>query len=243
MADTFLNVNIDHIATVRNLRNTIFPDPVQAAFIAEQSGANGITVHLREDHRHINERDIKILRQTVQTNLNLEISANEIMVNLACLLKPDYCCLVPEHHMKIITKHGLDLIKEYKKIDKLINILHNNDIKVSLFIDPLIEQIETAAKLNTDYIKLNTGAYTILSKQHNDKFYIELDNIKQAVLFATSLGLLIHAGHGLNYYNIAPIVKLNQIKVLHIGHSIISYAMIYGLKYAIKHMLQIIRIL
>ncbi|MCV2502435.1 MAG: pyridoxine 5'-phosphate synthase [Candidatus Lightella neohaematopini] len=241
MANTLLNINIDHIATVRNARNTIFPDPVQAAFIAEQAGANGITVHLREDRRHINERDIKILRQTIQTNLNLEISANETMVNTACLLKPDYCCLVPENRMEITTENGINLVKEYKKIDKLINILHNNNIKVSLFIDPIIEQIEIAAKLNTDYIELNTGNYTILSRHYNDKFYAELDNIRQAASFATSLGLLVNAGHGLNYYNIIPIIKLNQIKILHIGHSIISQAIIYGLKYAVKQMLQIIR--
>ncbi|MCV2500061.1 MAG: pyridoxine 5'-phosphate synthase [Candidatus Lightella neohaematopini] len=243
MANTLLNINIDHIATIRNARNTIFPDPVQAAFIAEQSGASGITVHLREDRRHINERDIKILRQTIQTSLNLEISANEMMVNTACLLKPDYCCLVPENRMEITTEHGINLVKEYKKIDKLINILHDNNIKVSLFVDPIIEQIEIAAKLNTDYVELNTGNYAILSKNYNNEFYVELDNIRQAASFATSLGLLINAGHGLNYYNIAPIVKLNQIKILHIGHSIISQAVIYGLKYAIKQMLQIIRML
>ncbi|MCV2508730.1 MAG: pyridoxine 5'-phosphate synthase [Candidatus Lightella neohaematopini] len=243
MANTLLNVNIDHIATVRNARNTIFPDPVQAAFIAEQAGASGITVHLREDRRHINERDIKILRQTIQTNLNLEISANEMMVNIACLLKPDYCCLVPENRMEITTEHGINLVKEHKTIDKLINILHNNNIKVSLFIDPIIEQIEIAAKLNTDYVELNTGNYAILSRNYNDKFYIELDNIRQAASFASSLGLLINAGHGLNYYNIAPIVGLNQIKILHIGHSIISQAVIYGLEYAVKQMLKIIRML
>ncbi|MFI0488973.1 MAG: pyridoxine 5'-phosphate synthase [Yersinia sp. (in: enterobacteria)] len=234
MADLLLGVNIDHIATLRNARGTIYPDPVQAAFIAEQAGADGITVHLREDRRHINDRDVRILRQTLQTRMNLEMAVTDEMVGIACELQPHFCCLVPEKRQEVTTEGGLDVAGQVDKMTIAVSRLSEAGILVSLFINADMRQIDAAVAVGAPYIEIHTGAYadaiTELERQ------AELVRIAKAASYAASKGLKVNAGHGLTYYNVQPIAALPEMHELNIGHAIIGQAVMTGLAAAVNDM-------
>ncbi|URJ33186.1 pyridoxine 5'-phosphate synthase [Candidatus Blochmannia vicinus] len=234
MSNLLLGVNIDHIAALRNARNTAYPDPIHAAFIAEQSGADSITVHLREDRRHITDRDVKILRKTIQTAMNLEIAATNEMTNIACMLKPHYCCLVPERRQELTTEGGLDIINKSNKLQNIICKLIDSGIRVSLFIDPDEQQINAAYNTGVSYIEIHTGMYSNAIDQKTQN--LEYKRIKKSIQYAIDNGLKVNAGHGLDYHNVLPIAMLQGIQELNIGHSIISRSMFCGLSKAIKDM-------
>lgn len=239
MSDVLLGVNIDHVATLRNARSTMYPDPVYFAYIAEQSGADSITVHLREDRRHITDRDVKLLRDTIQTTMNLEISMAEEMIEIACLIKPDSCCLVPENRRELTTEGGLDVIFNFKKLKDVIDTLVNVGIKVSLFIEPDNQQISAAYDVGASYIELHTGAY---ANAKNKKIRsLEYKRIKESVLFALNFDLKVNAGHGLNYHNVQSIAMIPSIQELNIGHSIISRAISCGLFQAVRDMKRLLQ--
>ncbi|WP_312239841.1 pyridoxine 5'-phosphate synthase [Pantoea sp.] len=239
MAELLLGVNIDHIATVRNARGTNYPDPVQAAFIAEQAGADGITVHLREDRRHITDRDVRILRETIQTRMNLEMAVTDEMVGIACDIKPHFCCLVPEKRQEVTTEGGLDVAGQQEKINAAVRQLSDAGILVSLFIDADHRQIEAAVASGAPYIEIHTGAYA--EAEEGRLRQTELSRIRKAATFAASLGLKVNAGHGLTYHNVLPIAALPEMHELNIGHAIIGRALISGLADAVKEMKQLIR--
>lgn len=239
MSKLLLGVNIDHIATIRNARGTIYPDPVNAAFIAEQAGADGITVHLREDRRHITDRDVRILRQTLQTRMNLEMAVTEEMLDIACEIRPHYCCLVPEKREEVTTEGGLDVAGQLEKMTAAVARLHAADIKVSLFIDPDMQQIDAAVAVGASFIELHTGAYA--DAETEDAQAMELAKIAAAAEYAAGRGLMVNAGHGLTYHNVAAIAALPEMHELNIGHAIIGRAVIDGLKNAVADMKQIMQ--
>ena len=239
MADLLLGVNIDHIATLRNARGTIYPDPVQAAFIAEQAGADGITVHLREDRRHITDRDVRILRQTIQTRMNLEMAVTDEMVDIACELQPHFCCLVPEKRQEVTTEGGLDVAGQIDKMTIAVSRLSEAGILVSLFIDADMRQIDAAVTVGAPYIEIHTGAYadapSDLARQ------AELVRIAKAAAYAAGKGLKVNAGHGLTYHNVQPIAALPEMHELNIGHAIIGQAVMSGLAAAVTDMKVLMR--
>lgn len=237
MADLLLGVNIDHIATLRNARGTQYPDPVQAAFIAEQAGADGITVHLREDRRHITDRDVRLLRQTIQTRMNLEMAVTDEMIDIACELKPHFCCLVPEKRQEVTTEGGLDVAGQLDKMTVAVERLTQAGIWVSLFIDPDQRQIEAAVSVGAPYIEIHTGAYA--DAECELKRQAEFERIAQAARFANERGLKVNAGHGLTYHNVLPIAALPEMHELNIGHSIIGRAVMSGLPEAVSAMKQL----
>lgn len=237
MADLLLGVNIDHIATLRNARGTQSPDPVQAAFIAEQAGADGITVHLREDRRHITDRDVRLLRQTIQTRMNLEMAVTDEMIDIACELKPHFCCLVPEKRQEVTTEGGLDVAGQLDKMTVAVARLTQAGILVSLFIDPDQRQIEAAVSVGAPYIEIHTGAYA--DAECELKRQAEFERIAQAARFANERGLKVNAGHGLTYHNVLPIAALPEMHELNIGHSIIGRAVMSGLPEAVSAMKQL----
>lgn len=220
MADLLLGVNIDHIATLRNARGTNYPDPVQAAFIAEQAGADGITVHLREDRRHITDRDVRILRQTIQTRMNLEMAVTDEMLDIAIELKPQFCCLVPEKRQEVTTEGGLDVAGQQDKMAVAVERLAQAGILVSLFIDADHRQIDAAVAVGAPYIEIHTGAYA--EAQGDLAIQAELKRIAKAATYAASKGLKVNAGHGLTYHNVQPIAALPEMYELNIGHAIIG---------------------
>ncbi len=230
-----LGVNIDHIATLRQARDTIEPDPVRAAIMAELGGADGITVHLREDRRHIQERDVRLLRQTIQTKLNLEMALYEEIVNFALEIKPDIVCIVPEKREEITTEGGLDAVQNQRDLQKTIERLKNGGIRVSVFVDPLPEQISAVKECGAEWIELHTGAYSQSFSSLNP-FSQELHALMKAAQYAHSLGLRVNAGHGLDYQNVWPICALPHLEELNIGHSIISRSVFTGLKQAVREM-------
>ncbi|KML66232.1 pyridoxine 5'-phosphate synthase [Pectobacterium peruviense] len=234
MAELLLGVNIDHIATLRNARGTAYPDPVQAAFVAEQAGADGITVHLREDRRHITDRDVRILRETLQTRMNLEMAVTEEMLNIACEVKPHFCCLVPEKRQEVTTEGGLDVAGQQEKIENAVARLSQANILVSLFIDADKRQIDAAVASGAPYIEIHTGAYADApddeTRQH------EFERIRDAATYAAAKGLKVNAGHGLTYHNVLPIAALPEMHELNIGHAIIGRAVMSGLKDAVGEM-------
>lgn len=234
MADLLLGVNIDHIATLRNARGTAYPDPVQAAFIAEQAGADGITVHLREDRRHITDRDVKILRQTLDTRMNLEMAVTEEMLTIACETKPHFCCLVPEKRQEVTTEGGLDVAGQQDKMRDACQRLAAAGIQVSLFIDADNEQIKAAADVGAPYIEIHTGCYA--DAENDADRARELERIARAATYAASLGLKVNAGHGLTYHNVQAIAALREMHELNIGHAIIGRAVMSGLKEAVVEM-------
>ncbi len=239
MSEVLLGINIDHIATVRNARGTNYPDPVQAAFIAEQAGAEGITVHLREDRRHITDRDVDLLRQTIQTRMNLEMAVTDEMVDIACRIKPVFCCLVPEKRQEVTTEGGLDVAGQKEKIARAVKRLTEAGIKVSLFIDPDHTQIDAADDVGAPFIEIHTGAYAdAVTSQEEDK---EFFRIKDAVAYAAGKGLSVNAGHGLNYHNVQRIAALPAIYELNIGHAIIGRAVFSGLAAAVAEMKTLLR--
>ncbi|MEJ5283936.1 MAG: pyridoxine 5'-phosphate synthase [Brevinematales bacterium] len=234
-----LGLNVDHVATLREARKISYPDPVYAATIAEIAGVDGITAHLREDRRHIKDRDIYLLRQIIKTSLNLEMSLNDEIIKIALDVKPDEVCIVPENRMEITTEGGLDVLKNKQKLKEIIPEFSKIGTKVSIFIDPDNKQIELARELLSDYIELNTGKYS--EAKTENEIYTELQKLKDATSFATSIGLRVNAGHGLNYKNVKDIANIEDIETLNIGHSIISYSVYVGLERAIKEMLALIK--
>ncbi len=239
MADLLLGVNIDHIATLRNARGTIYPDPVQAAFIAEQAGADGITVHLREDRRHITDRDVRILRETIQTRMNLEMAVTDEMVGIACEINPHFCCLVPEKRQEVTTEGGLDVAGQIDKMTVAISRLSEAGILVSLFIDADMRQIDAAVAVGAPYIEIHTGAYADATSDLAQQ--AELVRIAKAATYAASKGLKVNAGHGLTYHNVQPIAALPEIHELNIGHAIIGQAVMSGLAAAVTDMKVLMR--
>jgi pyridoxine 5-phosphate synthase len=240
-ADTVLTlgVNIDHVATVRQARRTTEPDPVAAAVLAELGGADGITVHLREDRRHIQERDVRCLRQTVQTHLNLEMAATPEMVAIALEIRPDYVTLVPEKRQEITTEGGLDVVASEKELTKTVQELQNHGIPVSLFIDPEPEQIRASQQTTAQWIELHTGTYA-LAKQEPER-HQELERLTKGAKLAQELGLRVNAGHGLTYQNVYPVACIPGMEELNIGHSIISRAVLVGLTQAVRDMKRAMR--
>ncbi len=239
MTELLLGVNIDHIATLRNARGTRYPDPVQAAFIAEQAGADGITVHLREDRRHITDRDIRLLRDTIQTRMNLEMAVTEEMITIACEIRPHFCCLVPENRQEVTTEGGLDVAGQQQKLNDAVKRLAEAGILVSLFIDADHRQIDAAVTAGAPYIEIHTGAYAEATEGLEQD--AELKRIREAAEYAASRGLKVNAGHGLTYHNVLPVAAIPQMHELNIGHSIIGQAVISGLAEAVREMKVLLR--
>lgn len=233
-----LGVNIDHVATVRQARKTIEPDPVWAAAICEMAGCDSIVVHLREDRRHIQDRDVEILRKTIRTRLNLEMSINEEIVRVAGRIKPDQATLVPEKRRELTTEGGLDVKGNVNRLKKVVEILKGKNVAVSLFIDPEKFQIEASKKAGVDIIELHTGNYA--EAQGETRIKRELNRLKDAVNFGLGLGLVVNAGHGLTYQNAAAVAKIPGVEELNIGHSIISRAVLVGLDKAVREMKELI---
>ena len=234
-----LGLNVDHIATVRQARGGIEPDPVTAAAICEIAGAEGITIHLREDRRHIQDRDLEILRQTVKTKLNLEMAATQEMVRTALMIKPEQVTLVPEKRQELTTEGGLDVILNLKSISDAVKRLREEGIVVSLFVDPHQEQIKAANKIGADYIEIHTGAYAQAGNWKSQER--ELEGIGAAIKLARKVGMGVNAGHGLNYVNIKALAAIGGIEEYNIGHSIISRAMLVGLDRAVRDMVELIK--
>ena len=228
-----LGVNIDHIANVRQARRTIEPDPVQFAFLAELGGADSITVHLREDRRHIQDRDLYLLKETIKTKLNLEMAPTEEMLGIAKKVLPNYITLVPERREEVTTEGGLDITKNKTYLNEYVKKLKEVNIKVSAFIDPINSQIESSKEAGFDFIELHTGTYAEASGQSQ---YEELQRITESSYFANDIGLITNAGHGLNYQNVLQIASINNIKELNIGHSIVSRALAVGLEKSVREM-------
>ncbi len=233
-----LGVNIDHIATLRQARGTRYPDPVNAAHIAEQAGADSITIHLREDRRHIQERDVRLLKETLLTPMNLEMALTDEMLTIAESIKPKFCCLVPEKREELTTEGGLDVVGQFSRIKESCHRLKEAGIRVSLFIDADQDQIQAAVESTAPYIEIHTGHYAdaINEKSMND----ELNKIIKSVEFATNAGVKVNAGHGLSYTNVKQIAAIPQILELNIGHSIISRAVLSGLPEAVREMKKLI---
>lgn len=229
-----LGVNIDHVATVRQARRTVEPDPVAAAVLAELGGADGITVHLREDRRHIQDRDVHLLRQTVRTHLNLEMAATDEMVQIALQIQPDYVTLVPERRQEVTTEGGLDIRGQQARIGPLVGQLQAAGIPVSLFIDPDPEQIWAAAQVQAEWIELHTGRYAEAKGEEQRSH--QLSHLKEGVHKAMDLGLRVNAGHGLTYWNVGAVAAIAGMEELNIGHSIISRAVLVGLERAVREM-------
>jgi len=234
-----LGVNIDHVATLRQARRGLEPDPIAVAKICEQAGADGIVAHLREDRRHMNDKDIRDLRKIVKTKLNLEMSLNEKIGRIAAAIKPDEATLVPEKRAEITTEGGLDIIRHFTRIKKTVQLLHKKDIAVSLFIDPVKKQIEKAYESGAKVIELHTGRYDHV--QTNTAKQREMNKIKNMTLYAQKLGLTVNAGHGLKYHNTRAIARIPGINELNIGHSIMSRAIFVGLRSAVKEMKRLVK--
>jgi pyridoxine 5-phosphate synthase len=238
---TKLGVNIDHVATIREARRAPEPDPVAAAVLAELAGAHGITVHLRGDRRHIKDRDVRLLRQTVTTRLNVEMAATAEMVNIALDIRPDQVTLVPENPNEITTQGGLDVRAHFTSLKETIRHLAETHILVSLFIDPARDAIEATAETGAQLIEINTAAYSEAVPKGLDqrlpRFQRELDRIRSCAELAESLGITVLAGHGLTYRNVRPIAGLPQIVELNIGHNIVSRAVLVGMERAVHEML------
>ncbi|MEH2144917.1 pyridoxine 5'-phosphate synthase [Nostoc sp.] len=234
-----LGVNIDHIATIRQTRRTVEPDPVAAAVLAELAGADGITVHLREDRRHIQDRDVLLLRQTVRSHLNLEMAPTDEMLAIALDIKPDYVTLVPEKREEVTTEGGLNIVGQLARIGEIVDKLQSASIPVSLFIDAESAQIEASVKLQARFIELHTGQYAEAKDETNRQR--ELAILAKGCEQAIQAGLRVNAGHGLTYWNVYPVAALPGMEELNIGHTIISRAALVGMERAVREMKQAIR--
>jgi len=230
-----LGVNIDHVATLRQARRTNEPDPLEAAFLAEEAGADGITIHLREDRRHIQDRDAEMLRKIVRTRLNLEMGMNEEIIRIALSLKPDQVTLVPERREEITTEGGLDVAADFERVRRAVRRLHEAGIRVSLFIDPAARQIRAAARTGAEFIEIHTGGYAHAWPQE-EKCQRQLAQVASGARLGRKAGLRINAGHGLTYRNVQPIAAIPEIEELNIGHSIVSRALMTGFKEAVAEM-------
>ena len=237
MSELLLGVNVDHIATLREARGTNYPDPVYAASVAEHAGADGITVHLREDRRHIQDRDIHVLKQTLHTRMNLEMAVTDEMLEIACGVKPAFCCLVPEKREEITTEGGLDVLGNLSNITRAVSVLSEAGIETSLFIDADKNQIDAAIASRAPYIEIHTGHYADAKNEQDQQ--IELIRLIEGIRYAHANGLKVNAGHGLNYFNVKPIAAIEEIIELNIGHAIIARAAIDGLDRAVRDMKQL----
>jgi len=233
-----LGINVDHVATLRQARGTRYPDPVAAAVLAELGGADQITIHLREDRRHIQERDLRIMRETVQTRVNLEMAATKEMAKIAYEFKPDMVTLVPEKREELTTEGGLDVALGRDSIKEHVRFLQDGDIKVSLFVDPDIDQIRASHKVNADAVELHTGAYC--DARSLPVRQTELARLVDAAKTCSKIGLKVYAGHGLNLNNVAEVAAIREITEFNIGHSIVSHAIFVGMTQAVREMKQAI---
>lgn len=238
MGRVLLGVNIDHVATVRQARGGQYPEPLQAALLAEQAGADGITIHLREDRRHIQDRDVELLAQCLQTRMNLEMAVTDEMIGIARRIRPAYCCLVPEKRAELTTEGGLDVVVNESAVRDACQALIDAGIQVSLFIDADGRQIEAAQRVGAQIIEIHTGHYAELPEGgQRDK---ELARIRRGVEQGRAAGLIVNAGHGLNYHNTQPVAAIPGIHELNIGHSIIARALFTGLPEAVRSMRELI---
>ena len=228
-----LGVNIDHVATLRQARGTRYPDPVYAALMAEQAGADSITLHLREDRRHIQDEDLTAIRSVIQTRMNLEMAVTDEMLAIALRVRPEDCCLVPEKRSEVTTEGGLDVAGQVARVRDACSTLKSHGIRASLFIDPEVRQLEAAAQTGAAVVELHTGAY---ARARGGERAAELHRIQDAARHAAGLGLTVHAGHGLHYHNVQPIASIQAIVELNIGHAIISRAVFHGLAAAVSEM-------
>ncbi len=235
-----LGINIDHVATLRQARGTRYPDTVLAAALAEEAGADGITVHLREDRRHIQDRDIYLLKETLQTRMNFEMAVTEEMIGIASEVKPKHCCLVPEKREELTTEGGLDVVGQFEKIKSATQRLAVHGIEVSLFIDPDSAQIDATLACGAPVIELHTGAYADAKTSEEQKH--ELQRIRTAAAYAYEKGLVVNAGHGLHYHNVEQIAEIPHLNELNIGHGIIARAVFVGLKEAVAEMKQLMTV-
>jgi pyridoxine 5-phosphate synthase len=229
-----LGVNVDHVATLRQSRRTSYPDPVQAAMLAELAGADQITIHLREDRRHIQERDLQVMRRTVQTLLNLEMAATQDMVKIAYEAKPDVCTLVPERREELTTEGGLDVAGNRDGLKKVVKTLKDAEIVTSLFIDPDVDQVRAAHRIEAEVVEIHTGRYCDARSAQDRRR--ELARIVDAAKAAAKLGLRVAAGHGLNYHNVGLVAAIAEIEEFNIGHAIVGHAILVGMERAVREM-------
>lgn len=236
---TRLGVNIDHVATVRQARQTFEPDPIQAAFLADLGGADGIVCHLREDRRHIQDRDLELLRATVTSHLNLEMAAIDAMAKVALGIKPDMVTLVPERREEVTTEGGLDVRASFGRVAAAVAALKGAGIVVSLFIDPDIRQVKEAARSGTDFVELHTGEYANATRAVDEA--VEMEKLERAGQAAAKLGMGVSAGHGLTYHNVVPVAAIPEVEELNIGHSIVARSVMVGMERAVRDMIDLIR--
>lgn len=234
-----LGVNIDHVATLRQARGTTYPSPVEAALIAESAGADAITLHLREDRRHIQDQDVEILREQLQTRMNLESAVTDEMIAIACRIKPHDVCLVPERREELTTEGGLDVVRHFEQVKRACNELADAGIRVSLFINAERKQIDAAVKTGAPVIEIHTGHYA--DAKDEDIQQCELEKICTAVAYGISRGLKVNAGHGLHYQNTRPVAAIQGLSELNIGHAIVSHALFVGFAQAVKEMKSLIQ--
>jgi pyridoxine 5-phosphate synthase len=233
-----LGVNVDHVATLRQSRRTNYPDPIAAAVMAELAGADQITIHLREDRRHIQERDLQIMRKTVTTRLNLEMAATQEMVKIAYEVKPDVVTLVPERREELTTEGGLDVVSGREAVRKAVKTLRDADIQVSLFIDPDLDQVKAAHRAEAEVVEFHTGRYCDARLAADRRK--ELSRLVDACKAAAKLGLIVAAGHGLSYQNVGPVAAIAEIEELNIGHSIVARAVLVGMERAVREMKELV---
>lgn len=231
-----LGVNIDHVATIRQARKTYEPDPAWAAALAELGGADTITLHLREDRRHVQDRDVRVMRETVHVKLNLELSCNQDVVSVACDVRPDQATIVPERREEVTTEGGLDLLGQREAVRRTIDQLRRAGISISLFLDPDPAQLEAATSLGVDAVELHTGAYALARGADQER---ELATLVDAGRRIREMGLTLHAGHGLNYQNVVPVARIAGMHELNIGHSIVARAVMVGMERAVREMRQL----
>jgi len=234
-----LGVNIDHVATVRQARRAPEPDPVHAAVLAELGGADGITVHLRSDRRHIQDRDVEILRQVVKTRLNVEMASTQEMVKIALTVKPDQVTLVPERREELTTEGGLDVVLNSVQLKPSVKMLEEGGIHVSLFVDPDLEQVKEAHRIDARAIEINTAAYADARETRSRD--AALRKVVDAARLGVKLGLAVHAGHGLTYQNVSPLARLPEMTELNIGHNIVARALLVGMERAVREMVDVLR--
>jgi pyridoxine 5-phosphate synthase len=233
-------LNVDHVATLRNARGEVQPDPVTFALMAEQYGVDGIVVHLREDKRHINERDVRLLRELITTKFDLEMAAVGEIIDIACDVRPELATIVPERRQELTTEGGINVIDDINNLRNAIHALHQSEIAVSLFIEPDLNQIDAAAEINADLIEIHTGHYANAVGEEN--IFDELERVRVAAKHAKKLGLGVNAGHGLNYINMKEFVAIPDIDEVSIGHAVIARSLFVGLEQAIKEMISLTRI-